>query len=785
MSVLMSEVVTELPRFAHNMLGGNGHDRPEYRSHRSSASFQSSQSSTPTSVTTTPVSATAAPPSSYSSYHHPQSLHAIISTHSSRPPSQRSAHSTTTIPQRSPPLPSSDSVHSHQSSEHGYDRAGFPLTNAPHGLTTAHPSNPDSPTLRPTTYQSTRSLGSVTSPSRIIVKDLSQIQAFASEELLARSQPRTNASKGFLEAGQQYEISSMPVTDIIEMVAGLLTKITTTNDQQHEHLHMHMPPEGTSGMNQLTSSVLAFHGKNVPSISIASYLSRIHKYCPTTYEVFLSLLVYFDRMTERVNSGSLQMLHTAEGSEESQRPMTGSTTSSQPFNPPRQHSEGSRLPPSVPSSTQSNNQDHNPSPTIPPQPSTQNDSYSPSHFFVVDSFNIHRLIIAGVTCASKFFSDVFYTNSRYAKVGGLPLNELNHLELQFLLLNDFRLSISVEELEAYGTMLVEFYGREVMAQQQAELTDTPDLDVVYMQGTRLEGRLLFAVPKKGRLQQPTLDLLSGSDIQFRRQTRLDIALVKNLDLALVFLPAADIPTFVGEGRVDLGITGRDVIAEHETLSPSTPTTGVEEILDLGFGKCKLQVQVPEKGDCKTAGELVGRNIVTSFTGLTEKYFTGLEGAQDKSKTRIKYVGGSVEAACALGVADGIVDLVESGETMKAAGLKAIATVLESTAVLIRSKSPSNPKLVDLIANRIRGVIAAQRYVLCQYNVPRSLLPRATKITPGKRAPTITALEEQDWVAVSSMVEKVKIAGVMDELTEVGATDVLVLEIANSRTDGLN
>lgn len=106
------------------------------------------------------------------------------------------------------------------------------------------------------------------------------------------------------------------------------------------------------------------------------------------------------------------------------------------------------------------------SPSIPPEP-TSIDPYNLSHFFVVDSFNIHRLVIAGVTCASKFFSDIFYTNSRYAKVGGLPLPELNHLELQFLLLNDFRLSVPVEEIEAYGTMLVEFYAREVVAQKQA------------------------------------------------------------------------------------------------------------------------------------------------------------------------------------------------------------------------------------------------------------------------------------------------------------------------------
>jgi ATP phosphoribosyltransferase len=149
-------------------------------------------------------------------------------------------------------------------------------------------------------------------------------------------------------------------------------------------------------------------------------------------------------------------------------------------------------------------------------------------------------------------------------------------------------------------------------------------------------------------------------------------------------------------------------------------------LDLGFGGCKLQVQVPEKGDITEAKQLVGKNVVTSFTALSMQFFAGLEGVSDRGqalKTKIKYVGGSVEAACALGVADGIVDLVgmfcfprgpkvvvsvrlmrtESGETMKAAGLKAIDTVVQSTAVLIKSKNTKN-ELVDLIASRIRGVI---------------------------------------------------------------------------------
>ncbi|KAK8158991.1 hypothetical protein IWX90DRAFT_16724 [Phyllosticta citrichinensis] len=308
----------------------------------------------------------------------------------------------------------------------------------------------------------------------------------------------------------------------------------------------------------------------------------------------------------------------------------------------------------------------------------------------------------------------------------------------------------------------------------------------------LTDRLLFAVPKKGRLHQACLDLLHGSDIQFHRHSRLDIALVKNLPIALIFLPAADIPTFVGEGRVDLGITGRDQVAEHEAVSPPTADTGVEEVLDLDFGRCRLQVQVPEKGDIETPEQLVGKNIVTSFTNLAERYFLELEAKQEgkelngdaagkKPKTNIKYVGGSVEAACALGVADGIVDLVESGETMRAAGLKAISTVIETTAILIKSKKVSDPKLVDLIAARIRGVITAQKYVLCTYNVERAQLKAACDITPGKRAPTVNSLEESGWVAVSAMVERKRIALVMDELSSVGACDILVTRIDNSRT----
>jgi hypothetical protein len=225
----------------------------------------------------------------------------------------------------------------------------------------------------------------------------------------------------------------MPVADIIEMVAGLLTKITTTNDRQHDHLHRQIPPvDGTSGLSQQTTSVLAFHGKNVPSISILSYLSRIHKYCPTTYEVFLSLLVYFDRMTERVNAGpilslrqanqqSLERTEAATTTASVNATATSTAASTQAATPPPSGSLGRAQDPTAQTSQ----------PPSPPQQDLDSDNYNLSHFFVVDSFNIHRLVIAGVTCASKFFSDVFYTNSRYAKVRWLNVTTMLYLSLTF------------------------------------------------------------------------------------------------------------------------------------------------------------------------------------------------------------------------------------------------------------------------------------------------------------------------------------------------------------------
>lgn len=301
--------------------------------------------------------------------------------------------------------------------------------------TTSMPVSPDSALPDAASPRS----GRRAQPRKIKVRDLQHIQSFATEDMAAFSEIRNRSrsrSRGY-DDGPQYEISEMKVEHIIEMVAGLLTKITTTNDQQHEHLHRQPPSiDNASNLSAQTSSVLAFHGKNIPSITILSYLSRINKYCPTSYEVFLSLLVYFDRMTERVNAGPIQGLREATQQGYGRNRDSGSSSSSsslssdkmedvinssmgaQTATPPASGSMEKAVEQNIPGTPHSRPQQPDSPSMMSPEPPLSS-QYSLSHFFVVDSFNIHRLVIAGVTCASKFFSDIFYTNSRYAKVGGL------------------------------------------------------------------------------------------------------------------------------------------------------------------------------------------------------------------------------------------------------------------------------------------------------------------------------------------------------------------------------
>lgn len=308
-------------------------------------------------------------------------------------------------------------------------------------------------------------------------------------------------------------------------------------------------------------------------------------------------------------------------------------------------------------------------------------------------------------------------------------------------------------------------------------------------------QLTFAIPKKGRLFEQVNALLLGAGLEYIRPSRVDIANCTHFPVRLVFLPASDIATYVAEGRVDLGITGQDIIAEHQAFH-------VDELELLGFGKCRLGVQAPV-GQHVTPDSLLGKRVVTSFPHIAKTYFQELErvslSTQDPAQddlssygtraatpttTKITYVSGSVEAACGLGLADGVVDLVETGTTMKAAGLELISVIMNTQAVLIANPHSSNHhrELARIIHQRIRGYLTARKFCMVSYNIHRDRLAEAETITPGRKSPTITQLAETmgNYVAVSAMLLRREAASTMDRLVDISATDIVIVNIENCR-----
>ena len=285
---------------------------------------------------------------------------------------------------------------------------------------------------------------------------------------------------------------------------------------------------------------------------------------------------------------------------------------------------------------------------------------------------------------------------------------------------------------------------------------------------------MFAVPKKGRLYNKCLKLLEGAGIDFFRPNRLDIAQSTSLPLTLVFLPAKDIALYVYQGMVDMGITGEDIIQES--------CADVDVVMKLGLGKCKLCLQAPVPHQIKSAKELVGKRIVTSFVNLSKKYFHALPNGDT---TSINYVSGSVEAACGLGLADGIVDLVETGTTMRAAGLEIVETIMATETVLISNKKTKHGDMIEKIKKRFEGYMTAQKYDMMLYNIQEKKLGEAKVITPGIKAPTIMKLSADSdgevWYAVQVMVLSKETGKIMDSLSAIGATGILVMDIKNCRT----
>lgn len=279
----------------------------------------------------------------------------------------------------------------------------------------------------------------------------------------------------------------------------------------------------------------------------------------------------------------------------------------------------------------------------------------------------------------------------------------------------------------------------------------------------LENRILMAVPKKGRLNETTMKYLKLIGLSFHKRDRFDIALCSSTPMALIFLPAQDIPLYVSHGKVSFGITGQDMVAEYQAE--------VDEILHLGYGKCRLCIAAP-KVLKMSPKDLIGKQIATSFPHLTQSYF------KNKLKTdnvSLKEVSGSVEIAPTLGTADAVVDLVETGSTLVEAGLEVIDTILETQAVLIarRSLEKEESQWLQKLKTRLEGVINAEKYLILDYNLERKFLKEAEKVTPGMKSPTVMSLEDKEWVAVRSVIKRSEMYEVIEKLKKIGAEDILV------------
>jgi len=279
----------------------------------------------------------------------------------------------------------------------------------------------------------------------------------------------------------------------------------------------------------------------------------------------------------------------------------------------------------------------------------------------------------------------------------------------------------------------------------------------------------IAIPSKGRLQEPSEALLKAAGVKYRKRDRSLFAHVDGLNAVILFVRPDDIPLLVAEGAADMGMVGQDLV--HEGCCEDR----VKKRLDLGYGHCRLALATRTNGGAKTAKALKGQKVAASMAQSAREYFK-----RKGVDVQLLEVSGSVEIMVALGLADAIVDLVESGDTLRDNGLEVIETVSTSQAVLIESPKPRDPKLCDLIVRRFEGVLTAQQYTLLEYNVPRKKLKDAEKITPGFKSPTLSDLEDKNWISVKVMIPKKQSIEIMDRLEALGASAILETQILNCR-----
>ncbi len=276
------------------------------------------------------------------------------------------------------------------------------------------------------------------------------------------------------------------------------------------------------------------------------------------------------------------------------------------------------------------------------------------------------------------------------------------------------------------------------------------------------GLLRVAVPNKGSLSQSASEMLRESGYRQRSDSKELTLLDADNGVEFFYLRPRDIALYVGEGTLDVGITGRDLLLDSGAKA--------DEVLELGFGRSRFHFAGPA-GRYSDLSQLAGARIATSYVGVVRSFLE--ERGIDASVTRLD---GAVETSIQLGVADVIADVVETGSTLRQAGLETFGEViLESEAVLV-TRSSAVPPGFEVFRRRLQGVLVARSYVMMDYDIESERVARACALTPGIESPTVSPLQREGWVAVRAMVPRDGAHRLMDELFEVGARGILLTDI---------
>ena len=278
--------------------------------------------------------------------------------------------------------------------------------------------------------------------------------------------------------------------------------------------------------------------------------------------------------------------------------------------------------------------------------------------------------------------------------------------------------------------------------------------------------LRIAVPNKGSLSETAAEMLAEAGYAGRRDTKTLHVIDADNDVEFFFLRPRDIATYVASGALDVGITGRDLL--RDVRRPDA-----REIEQLGFARSTFRFAAPP-GRFSSLEDLNGVRVASAYPGLVDDYLR-----EHGVTAELVPLDGAVESAVRLGVADAIADVVETGTTLRQAGLEIFGPVIiESEAVLI--SRPGDAEGTEKLLRRLRGVMVAHRFVLLDYDLPADLVEEAAAIAPGRESPTVSPLRDPAWVAVRVMIPRRGMNQVMDQLYALGARAILVTAIHAAR-----